>query len=510
MNIPTIDWQSVKLVILDLDGTLYNQKPIRNKMMLALLAHVILKPWDFKILKIISSFRKEREKVSNRNQVNLDQVQYDWCSEATGYKREEIIKIINEWMYEKPLSYLNKNKFPFVNEFIEELKNRGVKVAVYSDYPVMHKLEAMNIQVDYSICSTDADVDSFKPNSRGLHKIAEHFNIQTKDCLVIGDRFEHDGEAALRAGMAYIIKPEHLTNFYGDLLNSLTSKAVLYCRICDSTNMSMIKPSDAQVLTSENFAITNSHYGKTGELHICNSCKFIQTKDLNNVVNFYENLVDLEYENTRKERLIQEKKIISFIKKYKSSGRLLDIGAGSGILIEASLTEGYESIGIEPSRWLVEQANKKGLQVIAGLFPNDKIEGHFDVITLVDIIEHVENPLKLITDARNQLTDDGILVLITPDVSSIAAKLLKYKWWHFRFAHIGYFNRFNLNLLAHRAGLKPLKTIRPSWYFSLRYLMERVSNYLPSKLKLPMFKFYDKITIPVNLRDSILTIYKKK
>jgi 2-polyprenyl-3-methyl-5-hydroxy-6-metoxy-1,4-benzoquinol methylase len=283
------------------------------------------------------------------------------------------------------------------------------------------------------------------------------------------------------------------------------------CWVCGGQHFALKKKSDVQDnLNSENFAITNFEYGKTGELQQCQTCGFIQCIDLDEVIKFYEDLEDPEYENTRKERKLQEERLIRYFKKYKETGTLLDIGAGSGIMVEAALEQGYQAEGIEPSKWLQQNAQKLGLPVHQGIFPHSKTPGPFDIISFVDVIEHVTEPGNLLADIKNALADEGILVLVTPDVSSLAAKVLGYKWWHYRIAHIGYFNKKNLTRLLNTAGFDIIKITRPSWYFTLKYLGVRFLSFFPKFLRFPLPNFLEKITIPVNLRDSLLVVAKKE
>lgn len=283
------------------------------------------------------------------------------------------------------------------------------------------------------------------------------------------------------------------------------------CWVCDSESLRVVKKSDfTDGLDYTNYAITNSDYGKTGELSKCLNCGFIQCSKENNVIHFYEDLVDTEYENTREERKLQEIKILKLIQKIKPSGKLLDIGAGSGIMVESALEMGYEAEGIEPSRWLQKQAVKRSLPIHLGIFPMERLSKNYDIITLVDVIEHINNPKQLLIDINKHLDENGIFIVITPDVDSLMAKFLKWKWWHFRVAHIGYFNKKTLARIAQDTGFEQVKAIRPSWYFRIEYLVERAYQYLPKILRIPLPRFFKKIVVPVNLRDSLLVIYKKQ
>jgi SAM-dependent methyltransferase len=129
---------------------------------------------------------------------------------------------------------------------------------------------------------------------------------------------------------------------------------------------------------------------------------------------------------------------------------------------------------------------------------------------LVDVIEHITDPAVLLSEIHKALDDDGIFTLVTPDVRSLAARMLGFRWWHYRIAHIGYFNRKNLGLLLEKTGFEIVKIKRPSWYFTLRYLGVRFLSFLPKFIRFPLPKFLDKITIPVNLRDSLLVLCRKK
>ncbi len=282
------------------------------------------------------------------------------------------------------------------------------------------------------------------------------------------------------------------------------------CWVCDSPDFKLLKPSDIdKQLNSNNFAITNFDYGTTGELRRCMKCGFIQCTDLNEVVGFYEDLEDPEYENTRKERKLQEERLLKYIQRFKPQGTLLDIGAGSGIMVEAALERGYDATGVEPSRWLQQNARNLDLPVFQGVFPHPETPGPYDIITFVDVIEHVTHPGKLLNEIHAALAANGILVLVTPDVKSWAARIFGFRWWHYRIAHIGYFNRKNLRMLLEKSGFSVVRMTRPAWYFTLRYLAVRFLSFFPSFMRFTPPKFLDRITVPVNLRDSILAVCKK-
>lgn len=282
------------------------------------------------------------------------------------------------------------------------------------------------------------------------------------------------------------------------------------CRICGSPTFRKWRGSLLQPPNSRSFAITDFNYGRISTLYQCGKCGFRQCHDLTDVLSFYQSQVDPAYEESRKQRKLQARALLKRLGQFKRKGRLLDVGAGSGILVEAAREEGFQARGVEPSRWLQGQAEKRGLPVRAGLLEHTKSEPVWNVITLVDVIEHVENPVGMLKEMEKRLSNDGVAMIVTPDVNSFFARLLGRKWWHYRVAHIGYFDASTLELACGRAGLQVVHRSRPDWYFSVDYLWVRIMQYFPGWLRIRPCRMMRNWTVKINLRDSLLAVVQRK
>lgn len=283
------------------------------------------------------------------------------------------------------------------------------------------------------------------------------------------------------------------------------------CWICRSSRLALERPANfGGELTSDSFAITDAHYGQTAAIYRCEQCGFLECPDLVDALRYYEALEDPAYEEGRRERRLQMKRLLQRVRREKPGGRLLDVGAGSGMLVEEALSLGFEAEGIEPSRWLQERAAGRGLAVHLGTLPSPAVRPPYDVVTLIDVIEHVSDPMELLRQAAGHLAPEGLAAVVTPDVGSLAARLLGRRWWHFRVAHIGYFSRATLQRALRAAGFELLGISRPAWYFGADYLLERVSAYLPGGLRLPVPGLARRITVPLNLGDSLLALCRPK
>ncbi len=283
------------------------------------------------------------------------------------------------------------------------------------------------------------------------------------------------------------------------------------CWVCGAQALVLKRQSTTGVMRSEDFAISDSHYGRTAAVYQCAGCGFLECPDVPDVVPFYEDLEDPAYVESRPSRVLQSRALLRTIARLTGQRleglRLLDIGAGSGPLVEAALAMGVRAEGVEPSRWLCEYARRSGLPVHHGVLPHPEAPGPFDVVSLIDVIEHTTSPLDMLGRAVEVLAPGGVVVIVTPDVSSIAASLLGWRWWHYRTAHVGYFNRRTLARLCTRAGLTAGPSVRPGWVLPLSYLVARVGRYLP--FRLPTGALFGSIAVPFNLGDSILLVARR-
>ena len=283
------------------------------------------------------------------------------------------------------------------------------------------------------------------------------------------------------------------------------------CWLCEHTAFRLYKGGNLPpLLSAKHFAISSADYGNTSTLIQCRACGFVQSQDLTqHISTYYEQLVDESYLRDSSTRLRQAEAVVKKMKRWTQPKKWLDIGAGCGYLLEAVSQVGCEAVGVEPSYWLCEHAQKKGLRIYRDTFPSTQLSGTYDVISLLDVIEHVENPLQVMKEAVKLLAPKGYLLLATPDRTSLAARCMGKRWWHFRCAHIGYFNKKNLVSLHEKVQLHIKSMQRPAWYFPMDYVWTRLGVYAPVLRRISLPKRLAQRVITLNLRDSWLSIAQK-
>lgn len=273
------------------------------------------------------------------------------------------------------------------------------------------------------------------------------------------------------------------------------------CPLCGSERTTRWKKGnfDYSKAEAENFKITDSDYGLFPDFLKCEVCGLRFAENMptpSQLAKLYSQVEDPEYEREAEGRGENFKRIIRFLRKIKPGGRLLDVGAATGIFMEIARKQGWDVYGIEASLWAANRAKEKGLDVWQGDFLQFSSREKFDIITMLDIIEHMAKPGLAFKKANHLLKPGGILVITTPDVESFTARVLGKRWWHLRPAHVNFFSRKTLSWAAHNFGFRILKFRTYVWNFSLHYLITRFSwgrRYFDrewlKKIKLKLFLF---------------------
>ena len=298
----------------------------------------------------------------------------------------------------------------------------------------------------------------------------------------------------------------------------MTTNSSTACWVCGSTTVRLWKGCSIQrPLEPSDLHITDSRYGLTLRLWQCENCGFIYADSVayDDLVALYSQIDDPGYLESLSGRNLQMQWLVDQALRFRPYAKtMLDIGAGAGALVQAGLSRGLQAEGVEPSAALVEAARRRfGIELVQGAFPQARpSRDSYDMVFLVDVIEHVADPVDLLRACSGALSSGGVLIVVTPDVRSVLARILGKRWWHFRLAHVGYFGRRTLSLTASRAGLQPLHFFRARWFFPIGYLAERLTRYLPvgpvNRLaeRTPFLRALYKQVVPLNLFDSWVAI----
>lgn len=115
-----------------------------------------------------------------------------------------------------------------------------------------------------------------------------------------------------------------------------------------------------------------------------------------------------------------------------AEGRVLDIGCGSGQLLARLASFGWQAEGAEPDSEAAALARRVyGLRIHqVGAEDLDPRLGTFDVITMIHVLEHVVDPVGVLTRVAGLLAPSGRCVIVTPNASSYGAQVFGVNWVH--------------------------------------------------------------------------------
>ncbi len=136
------------------------------------------------------------------------------------------------------------------------------------------------------------------------------------------------------------------------------------------------------------------------------------------------------------------------------TGSLLDIGCADGAFLEKASDQGMQTTGVEKQERSALLARARGLTVHSPAIDNLPQGARFDVITLLDVIEHIPDPLPFLKRLAGMLNPGGVLYLETPNLGSLYRYACGRKWMGFILHHDILYSERALSSLLCRAGLR--------------------------------------------------------
>jgi SAM-dependent methyltransferase len=134
--------------------------------------------------------------------------------------------------------------------------------------------------------------------------------------------------------------------------------------------------------------------------------------------------------------------------------RCLDVGCSAGRTVEMFRLCGWQAEGIDVDPQAVDFAQSKGLHVSLGTIDTLKCASpRYHLITLIDVIEHVENPSSLVRRCMELLLPNGLLYAKTPAADSLPHRFLGDVWLDSA-EHLQFFSRRTLQRLLVDSGFQ--------------------------------------------------------
>jgi SAM-dependent methyltransferase len=206
-----------------------------------------------------------------------------------------------------------------------------------------------------------------------------------------------------------------------------------------------------------------------------------------------------QYESQELEYLATFREDVRRIAEFVPSGRVLEVGCAYGYFLQCALDAGYDAYGIDLSpdavKWAAERHPGR---VFRG--PLEEVpeihEQQYDVIFGSHVIEHLTNPCAFLDNASRLLRPGGLIVLVTPNIKSLLARVSGSRWVSFKIPeHVSYYDPDTITELLRRTGFT-VRAIDPAYQYyavpfvasRLRELVHPVSRLIPPVERLPFLR----------------------
>ena len=180
-----------------------------------------------------------------------------------------------------------------------------------------------------------------------------------------------------------------------------------------------------------------------------------------------------EFEEVVKPKAGLRKKMDAWLKHmepHRKTGKLLEIGCGQGIFLQYAKDAGWDVTGVDVLEPVVEVARgKRGLNVHLGELVQANLDSDtYDACFMSEVIEHIIDPVPLMTEIRRVLRPGGVAVFSTGNACSWTALFRGANWEYYRFAghmHIRFHSPESARALSRVAGYESVDSYTHGFAF---------------------------------------------
>ena len=194
----------------------------------------------------------------------------------------------------------------------------------------------------------------------------------------------------------------------------------------------------------------------------------------------------------------------------KDRGRVLDVGAAAGYVLQGFIDEGWEGVGLEPNTAMAEEGRQRlGLDIRQGSLEKFETSETFDLISMIQVVAHFYDPRSAFENASALLKANGLLLIETWNRDSVFARLFGKNWHEYSPPSVlHYFSRHGLTAFLEDLGFERITSGRPSKKISGEHARSLLRYRLGDSFLLKIIP--GKINFPYPSEDLFWALYRKK
>lgn len=183
----------------------------------------------------------------------------------------------------------------------------------------------------------------------------------------------------------------------------------------------------------------------------------------------------------------------------------LEIGCGGCYLLKRMSQLGIDAVGLDPSPIASSRAQDIGLSVLTGFYPNSRLADKYDLIYHVDVLEHIADPVTFLSLHKDNLNNNGLIIVNVPDAGESIAKGDVSIALH---QHLNNFDELSLFNTLQLAGFHVID-IRKSKVGASLYAIASPSQLEGHKTFLPSFDSIHSSVFIEKAKNNILAFQRK-
>jgi 2-polyprenyl-3-methyl-5-hydroxy-6-metoxy-1,4-benzoquinol methylase len=245
------------------------------------------------------------------------------------------------------------------------------------------------------------------------------------------------------------------------------------CRICNG-ELKLMRLGSRRAYDPSAFRPSCHGVGEHGDLYRCKDCGTVHQPSLphgHELRALYREMSDDSYLHEEEGRRRTARRLLDLLGAYVPRGRLLEVGCGHGLLLDEARRRGYDVEGLELSAEAARFARENlNLSVREMALEEATLDGErYDAIVIIDVLEHLDDPVAALDCLCPRLALGGALLIATPDPSSLVARIAGRRWWCYIPAHLCLIPRRTLRGLLTAHSLALVEDVPFKLSFTLRY-----------------------------------------
>ena len=266
------------------------------------------------------------------------------------------------------------------------------------------------------------------------------------------------------------------------------------CAICSAKANKTWMKADVNFAALDGFAFASRklpeymHF----DLALCEECDLVFANAVPEMAWFQDSYRDANFDAENESKyaaLTYANALKEWLPLLPTRHSALDIGAGDGAFVEALQGLGFKHvIGVEPSKEPVQRATPATRALIRNDFfrAEDFEENTFDLVTCFQTLEHLEDPLSFVNDAKKLLRPGGILMTVAHDFRAPLARLLGARSPIYDIEHLQLFSAKSLDRLYQHAGFSAISVSSLRNAYPVNYWLRLLP--LPLAIKGPLLR----------------------